>query len=459
MGMLYRRSKRDPVTRQKVEFGPWWIKFYDNGRPIRESTGTTDKTEARRRLKEKEGKVSEGLYSGPQVERTKFEDLVQGIKQDYALNERKSLRRLNDYITHLSTSFGYMRVRAITTDKITAYIAKRREQGAANGTINRELGCLKRMFKLAHQQTPPKVARLPHIPMLEEHNIRSGFLEHEDFLALRGALPDYAKVAVTLAYYSGMRMGEVYSLEWKQINWTEGKLYLRAQETKTDTPRILYLTGDLLKVLSAWKGRCEKKWPSCPWICHRGGIRLESLKHSWRKGCQCVGLGTMVKDEETGELVWNGPIPHDFRRTAVRNMVRAGIPEKIAMAISGHKTRSVFDRYNIVNETDLVRAAKSLSDYFEREKQGSMGTLAGTLTEKIAPEVQGDDAELVGMSAGGLELARGIEPPTCGLQNVSSPTADNLNQQETTKQDPPDMGLDGASLSCPGSSVVAEEDD
>jgi hypothetical protein len=254
------------------------------------------------------------------------------------------------------------------------------------------------------------------IPILEEHNVRSGFLEHEDFHALRGALPDYAQVAVSLAYYSGMRMGEVCSLEWRQINWTEGKLYLRAQETKTDTPRILYLTGDLLKILVAWKQRCEAKWPSCPWICHRRGIRLESLKHSWRKACQRVGLGTMVKDEETGELVWNGPIPHDFRRTSVRNMVRAGIPEKIAIAISGHKTRSVFDRYNIVNETDLARAAKSLSDYFDREEQASMGTLAGTLTEAAQSPTGDEDTELIGIAEGGMELAREIEPPTCGLQ-------------------------------------------
>ena len=91
--------------------------------------------------------------------------------------------------------------------------------------------------------------RIPHIPQLKEHNIRSGFFEHEDFLALRGALPDYAQVAASLAYYSGMRMGEVCSLHWRQINWTEGKLFLQAQDTKTKTPRVLYLTGDLYRVL------------------------------------------------------------------------------------------------------------------------------------------------------------------------------------------------------------------
>jgi integrase len=191
-------------------------------------------------LQQREYEISTGMHQGPQVDRTKFEDLVEGVRVDYVMNKRKSSRRLNDFIT-LSASFGHMRAAQINTDKIKAYITKRQVAGAANGTINRELGCLKRMFRLAHQQTPPKVARVPYVPLVEEHTIRSGFFEHEDFLALRGALPDYCQVAITLAYFSGMRMGEVYSLEWKQVNWTEGKLCLRSQDTKTKTPRVLYL--------------------------------------------------------------------------------------------------------------------------------------------------------------------------------------------------------------------------
>jgi integrase len=92
--------------------------------------------------------------------------------------------------------------------------------------------------------------------------------------ALRGVMPDYCQGAITLAYYSGMRTGEVFSLEWKQVNLIEGKLFLRSEDTKTDCPRVLYLAGDLLQVLMAWKQRCEQKWPQCPWICHRGGYGL-----------------------------------------------------------------------------------------------------------------------------------------------------------------------------------------
>jgi len=395
MGMLYRRKVKDPITGLRVESGPWWMKFYRNGRPYYESSETTDKGEARRRLKEREGQIASGVYFGPQIQRTRFGDLEALVQQDYRLNERKTKPRLMQYITHLEPYFRGFRASEITTFHIKDYVTKRQDAGAANGTINRELASLKRMFKLAFQHTPPLVLRIPHIPMLKETNIRSGFFEHEDFLALRGALPDYAKVAVTLAYYSGMRMGEVCSLQWKQVNWTDGKLYLNARDTKTNTPRVLYLTGDLALVLLLWKKRCEKKWPSCPWICHRGGIRLRTFKHSWRDACERVGLGKMVEDEKKGREVWEGKIPHDFRRTAVRNMVRAGVPEKVAMAISGHKTRSIFDRYNIVNENDLEAAAKSLSAYFERQKV----TIAVTLAELSEEKKESVNREPVDSSA------------------------------------------------------------
>jgi len=146
---------------------------------------------------------------------------------------------------------------------------------------------------------------------------------------------------------------------------------------------------------------------------------LEALKHSWRRAYQRVGFGTMVEVKGSKEKVWMGTIPHDFRRTGVRNMVRAGVPEKVAMAISGHKTRSIFDRYNSVNEADLEKAAQSMTAYFEREN-AKMVTRMITPAQLNEPSSGEEDSELVGMSAGSVELARGIEPPTCGLQNRCS---------------------------------------
>jgi Phage integrase family len=138
------------------------------------------------------------------------------------------------------------------------------------------------------------------------------------------------------------------------------------------------------------------------WVCQRYGERLLEIKRSWNQACKRLGL--------------EGRLVHDFRRTAVRNMTRAGIPEKVAMAISGHKTRSVFDHYNIVNETDLKVAAKALATYYEQEKV----TLSVTLAELRRQRSDSVNREPVETSAKSMEPAIRIERTTCGLRNRCS---------------------------------------
>ncbi len=181
---------------------------------------------------------------------------------------------------------------------------------------------------------------------------------------------------------AGCAWGEVFSLQWEQVNLAEGRLSLKAKDTKNKTPRVLYLDSDLSRVLTAWKQRSRARWPQCTWLCHRNGLQLKSIKSAWKRGRQLVGLGQMVFDEEKGRKVWQGKIPHDFRRTGVRNTVKAGVPEKVATLISGHKTRSVFERYHIIDEGDLKVAATRVSAYFSAK----MGTISGTIAQLGEPE-------------------------------------------------------------------------
>ncbi len=336
----------------------WFDQFHDrNGRPIRESTGTDKETEAKRFLKQREGDVATGRLIIPRVEKVKFEHLAQDYENDYKANRRRSLKRAKQNVMHLEKYFGGCRAANITTADIRRYTTKRQEAGAANGTINRELTALRRMFNLALQAE--KLRHAPHVPHLQESAPRSGFFEEEAFRSVVKHLPESVKPVATFAYHTGWRVqSEILPLTWAQVDFKASVVRLEPGTTKNREGRTFPMFPELRALLEAQRAytdRTQRKLGSIiPWVFHRSGEPIRSFRRSWKVACKNAGQP--------------GRIPHDFRRTAVRNMVRRGIPERVAMQLTGHKSRSVFERYNIVSEGDLQEAGRKLT-----------GTITGTV--------------------------------------------------------------------------------
>jgi integrase len=141
---------------------------------------------------------------------------------------------------------------------------------------------------------------------------------------------------------------EVLKLKWSQVDLDAGVVRLEAHTTKNDDAQPIYLPQVLLDVLEQQWQEHLAQYPGCHYVFHRRGNQIISYAKDWQKAVTEAGL--------------KGKIPHDFRRTAVRNLVRAGVPERVAMTITGHKTRSVFERYNIVSEGDLKEAVRKMEN-------------------------------------------------------------------------------------------------
>jgi integrase len=239
--------------------------------------------------------------------------------------------------------FGDLKAAAVTTQKLKQYREKRKADGVKEATCNRELSILRIAFNLGRKCTPPKVAAVPFFPMVHEDNARQGFLSDEQYAKLRDALPDYVKPLFVTAYFTGVRLGELLAWRWDQVDWKQSFVTLLASETKSGHSRAVpILDGDM----RTWLEWSLAQADGSPLVFHRYGEPIKSFRRVWMNACVEAGVPDLKF--------------HDLRRTAVRNMRRAGVPQVVRMRISGHRTDSMERRYNIVDIDDISAAREMM---------------------------------------------------------------------------------------------------
>ena len=346
--------------------GVWWVKYYQHGRPIRETSGSTDQREAEKLLLKRSAAIEDGRTVNPKVNRCKIDELLEMVMTDYRVNDRASLAETERRIRlHLKPFFGGRRAAGISSDVVMRFIEKRQTQAhrgkpTSNAEINRELAVLRRAFALGEKAK--KIDDSPPFDMLTEDNVRTGFFERAEFETVAAHLPLELAAPMRFAYITGWRRNEVLTLQWRQVDFNARTVRLEPGTTKNKKGRAFTFTSELEDVLRGQDALTRdvqrEQGRICPWVFHRRRKPIKDYYGAWRRACLNAGLGQLIeaKDGKRARIKAER-IMHDFRRTAVRNLVRAGVTEKVAMTMTGHKTRSVFDRYDIVSPGDVERAA------------------------------------------------------------------------------------------------------
>jgi integrase len=330
-----------------------YIQYSVNGKVCRESCGSASQEAAAKLLKSRLSQVSTGKFS-PNAEKVRMSEIFDDLESEYARNRPKSLASIRSIIGkadptrslpagHLRRFFDLFKASKVGTTQINAYIDSRLAEHAAPGKINVELAYLRRAFRLALEATPPKLHTMPKIKLLKVSNTRTGFFERESLERLLPHLPPHLVGPTQFAYFTGMRKEEILRLQWSQVDWLGGVVVLNPGTTKNNAGRQIPLNASLRAVLEMQRGK------SSEWIFPRPDgkkILPTTLCKQWDRACEKAGL--------------QGYIFHDLRRTGVRNLIRAGVPQTVAMAISGHKSDAVFRRYDIVDPRDLKKAMEAV---------------------------------------------------------------------------------------------------
>jgi integrase len=341
----------------------WWLRIGFQGRIICESTKTADKRAALDILKHKRQELEAargGFINLPGVEakRVTVGQLLDDLLKDYEVRERRSIQPAQSHLKHVRQELGLIRATDLKPKHLTEYQVTRRHAGAAGGTINRELALLRRALRtfLLEQRLPvPRVEPFPE-------NVREGFFTRAEVAALAKHLPEDLRDFLWFGFLTGWRKGEIASLRWADVDEEAKTVRLSWRKSKNSQARTMALEGELAAIIKRQSvARAERivAGVDSPFVFVRSTGRVQNTRARgkpvdditgvWRTACKAAGL--------------EGRIFHDLRRSAARNMDRAGVSRHVAMQITGHKTESMYRRYNIVTESDIRAALAKTQDY------------------------------------------------------------------------------------------------
>jgi integrase len=344
----------------------YWYAFTFNGRRIQRSTKATNAKDARdidRAEWNKLARDEAGLPDNSQQSRT-VGDLLDTLKATY---ENKISQQTLSVLKLARRAFGSKFAKQLTSKDVEVYIAARRKAGKKNATINRITEVLRRAYRIAKLKAP----EIRHLS--EKDNARKGFFSDDEFRRVRSGLPEDVGDFALFAYLTAWRKGEVASLTWSDVE--DNEIRLRPENSKNGEGRSAPIAGELVGLMERRKQARLANGILVNLIFHRDGAPIAEIRKSWATACVAAGVGKMICPKCSKEgtdrkcshcktrTEYSGRIFHDLRRSGVRNMIRSGVPQSVAMKISGHKTASMFRRYDIASQEDLKAALESVQRY------------------------------------------------------------------------------------------------
>jgi len=338
--------------------GIFYAVTYQRGRKVRETLKTRDPEVAAKRLLALRRKRDLGTYVTPQVRRVTVGELLDELLVHLEVRGVASLDKARSTLKAVRSELGHCPALELDTASIERSQKTWLDEGRRPATVNRRCELLRQAYRLAARHTPPKVAVVPHIPLLRVQNARQGFVGPGEFSRLVAAIPDPdVRDFVEWCGWTGMRPGEARQITWEMVDLEGLAMRLDPRAAKTREGRTIALTGPLLRIV---RRRLKSRRLGCELVFHRSahgkdGQPVKDYRKMWRLALKEARLPLTL-------------LPYDLRRSALRNMVRAGVDFTVAMKISGHKTRSTFDRYNIVDEVDIRAALGRTAAYVEKKR-------------------------------------------------------------------------------------------